>query len=416
MTLFDEVSNLIALKTEGDYWDFKEYWHGNKTSLLHDIICMANNLVNRDAYIIIGVSDSKSPDGVKIKGVSEENRRDQQHLIDFLRNKKFSGVVRPVVYLQTLMLENDEGEIKPVDVIIIKNTNNTPYYLTENFRDRYKELRAGYIYTRIGDTNTAVDSFADVDKIEYLWRKHFGLDLTVNEKLLLLLDDPKGWEGNFNNDNYKYHKQYPEFQICISDIADQSEFQENSIMQNIAAHHLDKSFSVSEVAITYHSTVLFKEYVIYLDGYRHLIPFPKTDTISIGDRFEPTLSLTYIYLSGDTVHGKLFNCFACCDENWYNEKWDLRPGVAFLWFEDESDRQRFNQFVREHLCATDVKYKKALEANGVTYSYTTEEYYRSGWTKADEIKARHLYEQYRGISVTPLVNQLPQLRNEGSES
>lgn len=111
---------LDCLKTEGDYWDFKEYWHGNKASLLHDIICMANNLVNRDAYIIIGVSDSKSPDGVKIKGVSEENRRDQQHLIDFLRNKKFSGVVRPVVYLQTLMLENDEGEIKPVDVIIIK--------------------------------------------------------------------------------------------------------------------------------------------------------------------------------------------------------------------------------------------------------------------------------------------------------
>lgn len=416
MTLFDDVSKLIALKTEGDYWDFKEYWHNNKASLLHDIICMANNLVNRDAYIIIGVSDSKSPDGVKIKGVSEENRKDQQHLIDFLRNKKFSGVVRPVVYLQTLMFENDEGEMKPVDVIIIKNTNNTPYYLTENFQDRGKELRAGYIYTRIGDTNTPVDSFADVDKIEYLWRKHFGLDLTVNEKLLLLLDDPKSWEGDFNNDNYKYHKKYPEFQICISDIADQSKFQESSIMQNIAAHHPDKSFSVSEVSITYHSTVLFKEYVIYLDGYRHLIPFPKTDTISIGDCFEPNRSLTYVYLSGDTVHGKLFNCFASCDENWYNEKWDLRPGVAFLWFEDESDRQSFNRFVRGYLCTTYAKYKKALKANGVTCSHTTEEYYHSGWIKADEIKARNLYEQYKGISVTPLVNQLPLLRDEWSES
>ena len=416
MTLFDDVSKLIALKTEGDYWDFKEYWHNNKASLLHDIICMANNLVNRDAYIIIGVSDSKSPDGVKIKGVSEENRKDQQHLIDFLRNKKFSGVVRPVVYLQTLMFENDEGEMKPVDVIIIKNTNNTPYYLTENFRDRDKELRAGYIYTRIGDTNTPVDSFADVDKIEYLWRKHFGLDLTVNEKLLLLLDDPKSWEGDFNSNNYKYHKQYPEFQIFISDIADQSNFQESSILQNIAAHHPDKSFSVSEVSITYHSTVLFKEYVIYLDGYRHLIPFPKTDTISIGDCFEPNRSLTYVYLSGDTVHGKLFNCFASCDENWYNEKWDLRPGVAFLWFEDESDRQSFNRFVIRYLYTTYAKYKKALKANGVTCSYTTEEYYRSGWIKADEIKARNLYEQYKGISVTPLVNQLPLLRDEWSES
>ena len=29
---------------------------------------------------------------------------------------------------------------------------------------------AGYIYTRVGDTNTAVDSMADVDKVEYLWK------------------------------------------------------------------------------------------------------------------------------------------------------------------------------------------------------------------------------------------------------
>jgi hypothetical protein len=88
------------------------------------------------------------------------------------------------------------------------------------------------------------------------------------------------------------------------------------------------------------------------------------------------------------------------------------PGVAFLWFEDESDRQRFNQFVREHLCATDVKYKKALEANGVTYSNTTEEYYRSGWTKAEEIKARHLTSNI-GISVTPLVISCPNYGMKG---
>lgn len=407
MTLYEKVLSLIELRTEGEYWDFKEFWTDNKASLLHDIICMANNLVNRDAYIIIGVSDSKSPDGVKIKGAAEENRKDQQHLIDFLRGKKFIGGVRPIVYLQTIMLENDEGETKPVDVIIVKNTRNTPYYLTENFRDKDKELRAGYIYTRIGDTNTAIDSFADIDKIEYLWRKRFGIDLAANEKLLLLLDDPNSWEGDFNNEGYKYHKYLPEFQIRITDIEDQREFQENSIMQNIADHQCDRSYSVSEIAISYHSTILFKEYVIYLDGYRHLIPFPKTHTVSIGNRFEPAYSLTYIYLSGDTIHGKLFNCFALIEKNWYYEKWDLRPGVAFLWFNDDFDRQQFECFVRDNLPTIDAEYKAALNTKGYTPSYQTDTFYSSGWTKADEIKAWHLYEQYRGIDGSSLVEKLP---------
>ena len=45
MELIQEIQNLISLKTEGDYWDFKEMWHDNKASLLHDIICMANNQI-----------------------------------------------------------------------------------------------------------------------------------------------------------------------------------------------------------------------------------------------------------------------------------------------------------------------------------------------------------------------------------
>ncbi|MFR9257126.1 MAG: helix-turn-helix domain-containing protein, partial [Merdibacter sp.] len=63
--LRSEILDLISLKTEGEYWDFKGKWHDNNADLLHDIICMANNLANRDAYLIIGVSDSKSPNGVQ---------------------------------------------------------------------------------------------------------------------------------------------------------------------------------------------------------------------------------------------------------------------------------------------------------------------------------------------------------------
>lgn len=56
--LEDEISYLIELHQEGEYWDFKRQWYDSSKSadLLHDIICMANNLANHDAYIIIGLS------------------------------------------------------------------------------------------------------------------------------------------------------------------------------------------------------------------------------------------------------------------------------------------------------------------------------------------------------------------------
>ena len=34
MNLEKEIIDLIGLKKEGDYWDFKEKWHTNKADLL----------------------------------------------------------------------------------------------------------------------------------------------------------------------------------------------------------------------------------------------------------------------------------------------------------------------------------------------------------------------------------------------
>jgi len=407
MALFEEIQNLVALQTEGDYWDFKEMWHSNKADLLHDIICMANNQIGRDAYIIIGVSDSKSIDGVKVKGVPDVNRKDQQHLIDFLRGKKFAGGIRPSVYLQTLKLFNDDGTEHLVDVIIIKSTAKTPYFLTESFRDRDREVKAGYIYTRIGDTNTAIDSFADLDKIEYLWRKRFGIDLSVNEKLLRLLDNPDDWIGDLNNGGCRYHSLYPEFQIHISDCEDDDDYGENSIVRNIADHNPDKSFAVKDVTITYHTTILYAEKVLYLDGYRHLIPFPATDTVYLGGYHELESSLTYLYFDLSTVMGKLFNCFAVTEHNWYNERWDMRPGVAFLVFEDATDQKEFNEFALCRLHDVLDEYNAALADKGYVNTTEMQEYFCFGWSKANEIKARCMYEKYRGLSFRSLADYLP---------
>lgn len=388
----DEILELIEIKTEGDYWDFKEQWHENNADLLHDIICMANNLADRDAYIIIGISDSKSPDGVQVKGVPVAFRKNQQNLIDFLKDKKFAGSLRPTVYVQTIQLFDKE-----VDVIIVKNSKKTPFFLVEAFNCGRECVRTGHIYVRIGDTNTPKPSFADIDKIEYLWRKRLGIDLTVNERLLLLLDDPDEWLGSLDVDKHKYHSVYPEFQIHLIELDDDDQdFSGNSIINNLADHLPNRTFSVSKMTITYHSTEIYSRNVIYLDGGRIMIPFPETDSVYIGDRHEIKRSLTYLYYDLSTIIGKLFACLAQNSQNWYSENWKYNPGVAFLVFSDKLEQEAFNTFTDEHLGELLDDYNAALKDKGYSQSAETAEYYQFGWSKANEIKSWYLYDQFRG--------------------
>ena len=98
---------------------------------------------NRDAYIIIGIDEEND---YRVNDLSDaENRKSTQMIVDFLREKKFSGGIRPQVMVEPLQME--EGVI---DIIVIKNGYNTPYFLEEKYRD----VNANNIYTRVFDTNT----------------------------------------------------------------------------------------------------------------------------------------------------------------------------------------------------------------------------------------------------------------------
>ena len=399
-TLESEIEELISLKTEGNYWDFKLEWHGNKANLLHDIICMANNLENRDAYIIIGVSDSKSPNGVEVKGVPDINRKDQQQLITFLRDKKFVGGVRPTVYVQTINVFNHD-----IDIIIIKNTYTTPYFLSDDFEDCGRLIHKYYIYTRIGDTNTPIDKSADIDKLELLWRKRFGIDLTIHEKILHLLDDSTGWVGSFDVAKTIYHSLFPEFQIHIVNQNNDRAKSDNVIITNIAAQFSDVSYETNVIEISYHTTILYHETVIYLDGCRHLIPMPATYTVSTEDK---KYSLTYQYFDKATVLGKLFMCLSGAENNWYGQRWKRKPGNCFLEFIDSSDKGEFDIFVKHHLPEVTTLYNNALEKKGIIHTPSTEEYFLlSGWSKGNDIIAQYLFEMYHGIEHCDIDDYLP---------
>lgn len=218
--LKNKIEKLIAKKTEGGFWDFKRSWHETNADLLHDIICMANNIENRDAYVIIGVTNSGEFNDIS----NDSNRKNTKKLIDLLREVRFVGQFRPIVNVETLSIRGNT-----LDIILIENTTNTPYVLEEDYvekkktqADKDKVIRQGNIYTRIQDTNTPVDKTADYDKVELLWKKRFHLNASPLDKFNYYIKDTDNWilDSYANEWYYKYSNEL--FKIKeIRDILDE---------------------------------------------------------------------------------------------------------------------------------------------------------------------------------------------------
>lgn len=277
-----KISNLISLKQEGEYWDFKKEWYKNKTDLLHDIICMANNLSGNDGYIIIGIDEETDYSICDVK--EDTHRKRTQDIVSFLREKRFAGGIRPTVYVQTLLIR-----MKTIDVIVIQNDRNTPYYLTES----YKGVFANNIYARIMDTNTPKNSSADIDVVEKLWKKRFGLDAPIFERVILYLQSPKDWIETENGK--RFYKYAPEFTIEEASTSDNG-------YEFYLFNQYDSRPRWYDINIYYHQTLLSSLRGVALDGGRCFTSAPLTDGIRLTPQsFHWDISYKY-FIKGSIEH------------------------------------------------------------------------------------------------------------------
>lgn len=326
MSFEDKIYSLIDTKREGTNWDFKELPHENNASLLHDIISMANCNHNDDRYIILGVSDPKK--GCKIVGLSkgQTNRKEQAEIIDLLRKKEFAGDIRPEIELKTIRLEDEE-----VDVIVVFNKPNKPYYLTKNFRCKGKLVSANYIYTRILDANTPIDKSADIYHIEKMWRERFGLDLTPLERMSILLKKPNEWFKDLGNKPYAYHKQFPEFRIEFS------EAEEGREVFSFFYTSCDSFFG--DAIFKYHSTTLFELQYFYVDEMRLTIGQPKAKPISLNGYRN-----WYYFFDLSSLDGLLH--YFLTDGN--IQRSARGDKCQFLFFNNKDEQKRFDNFLTEN--------------------------------------------------------------------
>lgn len=342
--LKEKIIKLINLKQEGGYWDFKQSWYAENKNfdLLHDIICLANNLMNEDGYIIIGVDEENDYSLVDVR--KDENRRNTQNIVDFLKNKKFAGDIRPTAKVETI-----EFDDVMIDVIVIKNDNNTPYYLKETFRGVFQNN----IYTRIQDTNTPKNSTADIDKVEWLWKKRFGLHLTPLEKFEMYILKKEDWsDGPYEEVEKKFHKNNPEYTIRIEEDFEigKERYEHYSFAQT------NSSTSWKTIKFKYHQTTLKNVQGVVLDGGRYFTPCPLTDSVKLD--LTKNNKIYFKYMEKDSLLYILNNFFY---DSYSDEETIARERFfeVVLLFKDKEERSKFKSYIIENWDNKD-RYKKDI--------------------------------------------------------
>lgn len=294
------IMELLHLGVEGEYWDFKEkpyFFEGQsdkdknkkKGDLLHDIICMANNLSNRDAFIIMGIQDKP----VKITGVKQfSNKWTQESYQDFLQNLTWAGDMIPIVEFRTI----HNGEL---DVLIIKKSNRVPFYITKN----YGKVRENRIYVRKGSKNTAIDSQAEIGDIEKLFEFRFGLTPYPKERVINYISDHGHWiemKEDYETRSWYYEK-FPEYTIELSRDPDN----ETLASPDYTYVQMNCKSSWQILRVKYHQTTLMEYTAHYVDETRGIVISPKDDYIRLSnDNTMPMIKHFYYYLE-DSIEIKL---------------------------------------------------------------------------------------------------------------
>ena len=315
MDFEEEIISLINSHREGSYWDFKQQPHTNLSDLVHDIICMANSISEHNKYIILGVSDPS--EGCEILGVSG-SRKSQADYIDLIRSLPFAADIRPEIELREVKLSE-----KILEVLVIFEKKLKPYYLIHD----YQGVKANYIYTRNGDTNTPKNQSADLFIIEQMWRQRFHLDLNPLDKFKIILEERENWILDIGNKAVGYYAPSPEYQIVFSEPRKGWE---------LYSHFFANPTSFFGTAdFKFHTTTLFSLPYGYVDEMRIPIAIPKIESIDIKDFY------FYYYFQKNTVLYKFMKLIGL-DSLLYGR---ILGKVPFIFFEDEFERKKFNEYL-----------------------------------------------------------------------
>jgi hypothetical protein len=180
--MMTDLEEILTYK-EGVWLDFKREFHANTAKLLHDILCLSNALYDGNRFIVFGVDDNAMICGVE----SDPNKKTNAEIHDFLRQLHFNRI--PKVGLTFHKLEGHQ-----IGLLQITNSPDKPYTIQQDFKRDKTLVRAGVVYTRLGDTNIPPNETAPDDHIERMWKERLedkhAKSLSLEDNFPVKLNDP----------------------------------------------------------------------------------------------------------------------------------------------------------------------------------------------------------------------------------
>lgn len=325
MNLEKIIKSLIDLKKEGDYWDYKQEWYKDNERLLHDILCFANTVHDKDCYIIVGVSDNG-----EIIGVNEDNRMKQVGILDMLANTVFAGDNTPEIMVDTIKIEGKE-----IDVLTIFNTYNVPFYLKSKCK-KYNNIKEGYIYVRTGDRNTPISQNATIQQIEMLWKKRLGLTQPPLNQIVSRLVNKSEWGQN--GDTY-YNIFKPEFKLV-----EEYDDDDGTVTGQFYIYTQTNSrYRYKTLKILCSETILNEFELIVLDSGRYKTPVPESGFVGY-DEYGVNHKFTYRYYTKDSIRYKLQQFFFD-SEDMEEVHAKRRFDEVVLYYENEEEKDYFEFYI-----------------------------------------------------------------------
>lgn len=287
--MLEEKIRKLINTDEDEYHDFKVEWYNEhqKDEMIKDIFSFVNTAHHQDCYLIFGIHDGDR----KVVGIEKDsNRLNTETLTEYLNSLPIANRDIPKIVVKTINIGDHL-----IDILIIKDTSDVPVYLKEECHPKKCKhvIRAGQIFCRMNGTETSITGTASDYQVEQLWKKRFGLDLSISDQYKVKLLDVDNWEY-FENDQvgFRYNVDPDYCMYLVDDKERRNRVESYSLSQS----RIRMDWQV--LKLMYRGQLLKNILVVWLDGARFLTVTPMLADLNQG---LPGEMLTFQYICEDSI-------------------------------------------------------------------------------------------------------------------
>lgn len=212
-------------------------------------------------------------------------------ITDFLTHVHFANDSIPDVIFNKLPVDG-----KIVNILTIKDSDQVPFYLADDFKGKGRPISKGTIFFRDKDSDFGFQSVPPYKTMEKLWQKHFHLDLKPKDRFPYLLDDICNWSWHDGDPEKFVYNIDPNFCIEIEEREDQ----ETSIqVESFSVNLPNPQIFWSSVSLKYNQQDVMNPLTgMSLDGGRGFVIYPEISKIK---------DLYYYYYFANSLREKVGN-------------------------------------------------------------------------------------------------------------